>query len=206
MAEAAWDARAHLQRAEDLIDAVDNATRKRAFNPAVRVEVEHEMPEFVRDLLLSNLRREESPDAVSLDGSDIHEMTGLVDLRSLTELELPESPGLTYANFNANEPKFQGSILDTIREVDLMYHHPFDSFDATVVKFLRDAADDPAVTNIKITLYRIGNSSGVAETLIDAARKGKRMAVDAAGTCRLGATAASDRRCRRMRRDGAATA
>lgn len=163
------------ESAEDLIDAVDNATRKRAFNPAVRVEVEHDMPEFVRDLLISNLHREESPDAISLDASDIHEMSGLLDLRSLTDLELPESPGIAYPPFNANEPGFPGSILDTIREVDLMYHHPFDSFDATVVKFLRDAADDPAVTNIKITLYRIGNSSGVAEALIDAARKGKKV-------------------------------
>jgi polyphosphate kinase len=163
------------ESAEDLIDAVDNATRKRAFNPAVRVEVEGEMPEFVRDLLISNLRREESVEALSLDASDIHEIPGLIDLRCLADLELPRSPGVTYSRFDANEPQFPGSILDTIREVDLMYHHPFDSFDATVVRFLRDSADDPAVTNIKITLYRIGNSSGVAEALIDAARRGKKV-------------------------------
>jgi polyphosphate kinase len=161
---------------EDLIDAVDNATRRRAYNPAVRVEVEREMPEFVRDLLLSNLRREDALDSMGLDAGDIHEMSGLLDLRCLSALELPRVQGLFYPKFSANEPaETRGSILDTIRERDLLFHHPFDSFDSTVLKFLREAADDPDVTTVKITLYRIGNSSGLAEALIDAARSGKKV-------------------------------
>ncbi|MGE5748663.1 MAG: polyphosphate kinase 1 [Gemmatimonas sp.] len=160
---------------EDLIDAVDNATRKRAFNPAVRIEVEREMPEFVRDLLLSNLRREEAAEVIGLDASDIHEVDGLLDLRCLSEMELPRIAELTYPEFAPREPRFDGSILDAIAERDLLFHHPFDSFDATVGKFLRDAADDPDVTTMKITLYRIGNSSRVAESLIDAAKKGKKV-------------------------------
>lgn len=161
--------------ADDLIDAVDIATRKRGFNPAVRVEVEREMPEFVRDLLLTNLRREESAETMGLDGSDIHEMEGLLDLRCLTTLELPRVEKLTFPRFDPVDPHIPGSILDAVAERDLLYHHPFDSFDGSVVRFLRDAADDPAVTAIKITLYRIGNSSRVADALIDAARKGKKV-------------------------------
>ncbi|MEP6508906.1 MAG: hypothetical protein ABJC63_11825, partial [Gemmatimonadales bacterium] len=68
---------------EDLIDAVDNATQRRSLNPAVRVEVEHGMPEFVRDLVLTNLRREDASDSMRLDANDIHEVTGLLDLRCL---------------------------------------------------------------------------------------------------------------------------
>jgi polyphosphate kinase len=163
------------ESAEDLIDAVDDATKKRGFNPAVRIEVERDMPEFVRDLLLTNLRREESAEMVALDASDIHEMDGLLDLRCLMALDLPRVEGLTFPKFEPVEPQIPGSILDTIAESDLLFHHPFDAFDATVVRFLRDAADDPQVTAIKITLYRLGNSSKVADALIDAARNGKKV-------------------------------
>ena len=163
------------EAADDLIDAVDNATRKREFNPAVRIEVEQEMPDFVRDLLLTNLRREESAELMGLESSDIHEMQGLLDLTALQALELPSVPGLNFPKFSSREPQFKGSILDTISERDLLFHHPFESFDATVVKLLRDAADDPDVTTLKITLYRIGNSSKIAEALIDAAKNGKKV-------------------------------
>ena len=160
---------------EDLIDAVDDATKKRGSNPAVRVEVERDMPEFVRDLLLTNLRREESAETMALDASDIHEMDGLLDLRCLMALDLPRVENLSFGKFEPVEPQIPGSILDAIAEGDLLFHHPFDSFDATVVRFLRDAADDPDVSAIKITLYRIGNSSKVADALIDAARNGKKV-------------------------------
>lgn len=163
------------QSADDLIDAVDNATKKRGFNPAVRVEVESEMPEFVRDLLLTNLRREEFADTMALDAFDIHEMSGLLDLRCLTDLELPRVEKLTFSRFEPVEPHIPGSIFDAVARNDLLFHHPFDSFDGTVVRFLRDAAGDPQVSAIKITLYRIGKSSKVADALIDAARQGKKV-------------------------------
>jgi polyphosphate kinase len=163
------------ESADDLIDAVDNATRKREMNPAVRVEVEKEMPEFVRDLLVANLRREESAELMGLESSDIHEMDGLLDLTALHSLELPSEARLSFPKFAPHDPQFSGSILDAISERDLMFHHPFDSFDATVVRMLRDAADDPNVTTLKITLYRIGNSSKIAEALIDAAKNGKKV-------------------------------
>ncbi|HEX2723956.1 MAG TPA: polyphosphate kinase 1 [Gemmatimonadaceae bacterium] len=166
------------ESSEDLIDAVDDAARKRSLNPAVRVEVEHEMPEFVRDLLLTNLRREDVSDSMRLGASDIHEVTKLLDLRCLGDLELPRVQSLRYPKHKPRDPLTgYSSILDAIRESDLLFHHPFDSFDSTVVRFLRDAADDPDVTAMKITLYRIGNSSGIAEALIDAAKGGKKVVV-----------------------------
>jgi polyphosphate kinase len=112
---------------------------------------------------------------MALDASDIHEMDGLLDLRCLMALDLPRVETLSFGKFEPVEPQIPGSILDAIAENDLLFHHPFDSFDATVVRFLRDAADDPDVSTIKITLYRIGNSSKVADALIDAARNGKKV-------------------------------
>ncbi len=163
--------------AEDLIAAVDDANRKRGLSPAVRVEVEPQMPEFVRDLLLTNLRREDPDQVVGLNAADIYETDGLLDLRCLSDLELPLIQGLAYAPFAPAEPQFEGSMLDEIRRGDLMFHHPFDSFDATVTRYLRDAAIDPDVTAIKITLYRIGNSSGIADALVHAAKSGKKVVV-----------------------------
>ena len=66
-------------------------------------------------------------------------------------------------------------MLDVVREEELLVHHPFDAFDATVVRFLRDAAADPDVTTIKITLYRIGHPSPVVDALVAAAHAGKKV-------------------------------
>ncbi|MEO8193719.1 MAG: polyphosphate kinase 1 [Gemmatimonadales bacterium] len=161
--------------AEDLVDAVDDATRRRAMNPAVRVEVEAEMPEFVRNLLVANLRREDASALVGLDASDIHETDALLDLRCLGYLE-PQGSDVAYDQFHGAKPVASGeSILGAMRDRDLFFHHPFDSFDSTVVRFLREASRDPEVTTLKITLYRIGNSSRIAEALIEAALNGKKV-------------------------------
>ncbi|MEO5589970.1 MAG: polyphosphate kinase 1 [Gemmatimonadaceae bacterium] len=160
---------------EDLVNAVDNATKRRGFNPAVRIEVEPAMPEFVRDLLLTNLSKEDPEGSIRLGPRDIQEVAGLLDLRCIGELEVPRIASLSYPHFSPSEPHYEGSMLDEVARGDLMVHHPFDSFDATVVRFLRDAAEDPDVTAIKMTLYRIGNSSGIADALIQAARNGKKV-------------------------------
>src|SRR5688500_307325 len=160
--------------AEDLIEAVAHASGKRTSNPAVRIEVERAMPAFVRDLLLDNLRRED-PSAL-LDSSDINEVDGLLDLRCLSRLGTARDPGAHFPAFEPAEPLTEErSVMEAMRESDLMYHHPFDSFAATVLRFLREAADDPDVTTIRITLYRLGASSEVADALIRAARSGKKV-------------------------------
>ena len=163
------------ERAATLLGAVESATERRPLNPAVRVEVERSMPGFVSDLVLENLRRE----AVALGTADpvdaVQVVDGLLDLRCLATLPLPESAALDYASLPARCPVADRPMLDVVRDGELLVHHPFDAFDSTVVRFLRDAAADPDVTTIKITLYRVGQPAPVVDALIAAAHAGKKV-------------------------------
>lgn len=160
------------ESAEDLLRAVATATERRPLNPAVRVEVERGTPAFARDLLLDSLRREPG---TQLGRDDVHEVDGLLDLRAVTELPMPEG-ALSYPTFAARVPLAdEPSLLDAIARRELLAHHPFESFRDTVVRFLAEAAVDPQVTAIKITLYRVGSSSPVVDALLEAARRGKQV-------------------------------
>ncbi|MGI9043831.1 MAG: polyphosphate kinase 1 [Gemmatimonadaceae bacterium] len=162
------------EAADDLIEAVAHASGRRTANPAVRIEVEHGMPGYVRDLLLENLKREDP--SIQLDSADIQDVDGLLDLACLSRLEIPDTAGAGYPRFDPAEPALSGeSMFDAMREGDLLFHHPFDSFAATVTGFLREASEDPDVTTIRITLYRLGSSSDIADALIRAAKNGKKV-------------------------------
>ncbi len=161
------------QHADDLLDAVTRAAARRGQGAAVRLEVERGMPPVLRALLLEDLRRELQGEEASFI-ADVEEVDGLVDLRGLTQLDLPDERSLTYPPLARRTP-FAGepSLFDAIARADVLVHHPFESFVGSVVRFLREASDDPSVLAIKITLYRVGNPSPVADALLDAARAGK---------------------------------
>lgn len=161
---------------DDLLDAVAVAAVNRHANPAIRLEVERGMPRLVRELLLESLRRDPGDGALLLAAGETQEVDGLLDLRALVELALPPDPDLSFAPLASRDPLPAGSsMFDRLRERDLLCHHPFQSFDGSVVRFIREAADDPAVTAIKMTLYRVGSPSAIVEALQDAARAGKRV-------------------------------
>ena len=163
--------------ATDLLQAVATATERRPFNPAVRVELERAMPDFVREMVLESLRH----DALTAPGAadpEVQSIDGLLDLRCLAELPLPARPELEYAPLHSRSPvPAELSMFDAIRAGDLLVHHPFDAFDDTVVRFVREAASDPQVTTIKMTLYRVGSTSPIVQAVVDAANAGKRVAV-----------------------------
>ncbi|MDB4882521.1 MAG: hypothetical protein JWL95_1287 [Gemmatimonadetes bacterium] len=163
--------------ADDLLAAVSDATERRPHNPAVRVEVERAMPSSVCELVLESLRREadsrELRDAVA---GEVQAVQGLLDLRCLAELPLPDDPALVYPELAARSPVGTSrTIMDSARDGDILVHHPFDDFEATVVRFVREAAADAHVTTIKITLYRAGDPSAVVDALLAAARAGKKV-------------------------------
>ncbi|MEO7455695.1 MAG: polyphosphate kinase 1 [Gemmatimonadaceae bacterium] len=162
--------------ADNLLTAVANATERRPYNAAVRVEVERTMPAFVAELVLESLRRDAETQGAEDAVEDVQVIDGLIDLRCLADLPLPPNAALEYAPLVTRAP-LPGSrpMFDVLRERDLLVHHPFDAFDDYVIRFLREAADDPAVTTIRITLYRVGDPSPVVECLLAAARAGKRV-------------------------------
>ncbi len=165
--------------AGDLLGAVEQATERRPHNPAVRVEVERSMPSHVGALILDSLRREANRRDMALTVDAVQVVDGLLDLRCLQSLPLPRA-GVDRASAFEYIPLPDRPVAPTdqplfglMRQGDLLLHHPFDSFERSVVRFFREAADDPDVTSIQTTLYRVGNPSPIVEALLSAARAGK---------------------------------
>jgi len=168
----------HLQsdHAGDLLEAVESAAARRLHNPAVRIEVEGAMPMRVGALILNNLQRDAEGRQMEITVDAVQVVDGLLDLRCLQLLPLPQDPLLEYAPLvSPRWPADGGSMLASMSERDLLFHHPFDSFDDTVVRFFQEATSDAAVTRIDATLYRVGTPSPIVEALIAAARSGKRV-------------------------------
>jgi polyphosphate kinase len=160
--------------ADDLLSEVERATARRDQGAAVRLEVERGMPPVLRSLLLVYLPRDRG-DAQSFV-PDIEDVDGLLDLRGLSQIDLPADPSLSYPPMYAATPVAgDASMFETIARGEVLVHHPFESFADSVVRFVREAATDPDTLAIKITLYRIGTPSPIADALIDAARAGKQV-------------------------------
>ncbi len=160
----------------DLLDAIAYATSQRPLNPAVRVEVERAMPEYVGALILESLRREALGRDMEITVTAVQVVDGLLDLRCLSSLPLPRGGELEFSPLHARTPFANGSSLfAAMREHDLFMQHPFDAFEDTVVRFFQEAAADPHVTEMSATLYRVGNPSPIAEALVAAAAAGKKV-------------------------------
>ncbi len=160
-----------------VLGAVALATERRVHNPAVRVEVERSMPDAVGALILDTLRREAIGRDMELTVSAVQKVDGLLDLRCLQSLPLPPDASLQFAPMVSKAAVGERSMFTLLRDDDLLLHHPFESFDDSVVRFFQQAATDPAVTSIQATLYRVGNPSPIVDALVQAAKAGKRVAV-----------------------------
>ena len=161
--------------AEDLLEAVEDELRRRRVSPAVRLEVESGMPDEVIELLLRELQ---------LGADDLHQLPGPLDLTAGWQLHQLDLPELKVAPFQArthpalaaagdSEPDFFGAIS----QADILVHHPYDSFATSTLRFLEQAAKDPDVQAIKMTLYRTSGESPVVKALVEAAGRGKEVAV-----------------------------
>jgi len=161
------------------LQAVAEEVQRRPWGPVVRLEVESTMPPALRDLLQRELRFEESGLQSGLGPSDVYEGPGLVDLGALGELAASHgADGSDYPELVARDP-FAGapSVFDALDRGDVLVHHPYDSFAASVERFIAEAADDPAVAAIKLTLYRPGGPSAIGDALRRAAAAGKDVSV-----------------------------
>src|SRR3954469_2310409 len=105
-------------------------------------------------------------------------MLGKPDLMEIATLDIPELRDTPHAPGQAAHLLTEGNIFHAIRDVsNMMVHHPYESFQESVERFLREASDDPKVRAIKMTLYRTSKDSEVIRHLVRAAKNGKQVAV-----------------------------
>ncbi|WP_074376538.1 polyphosphate kinase 1, partial [Mycobacteroides abscessus] len=159
-------------RDEDLLQALERELARRRFGSPVRLEVADDMTEHMLELLLREL---------DVDPGDVVQVPGLLDLSCLWQVYGVDRPALKDPTFvPATHPAFgQGetpkSIFSTLRDGDVLVHHPYDSFSTSVQRFIEQAAADPQVLAIKQTLYRTSGDSPIVNSLIDAAEAGKQV-------------------------------
>ncbi|HEU4455186.1 MAG TPA: polyphosphate kinase 1, partial [Longimicrobium sp.] len=168
----------HLERTRvaDLLQAVEEEVRRRRFRPVVRVEVEDCMPERLRALLLRELQYEAPDQVAELGDEDVYEIERLIDLRGLRELASLEGKGLHYPPESPAEPLDpEVPIATVLRRREVLVRFPEDSFEATVERFVLEAADDPQVVAVKLALYRTNRKSRIVEALRRASASGKQV-------------------------------
>ena len=162
--------------ASDLVVAIEEELRRRRFGEPVRLEVERSMPEEMRDIVRRGL---------GLGDRETYEVRGMLDLTSLWQLADLDRPDLRTppwvpvipARLQPADEDERADVFAAMRAGDLLVHHPYESFTASVERLVEQAADDPDVLAIKQTLYRTSLDSRVVHHLIRAAEHGKQVVV-----------------------------
>ena len=162
-------------RDEDLLQALERELVRRRFGPAVRLEVAEDIDQETLDLLVSE---------IEIQPEDVLQLPGLLDLSALWQVyggvdrpALKESPFVPATHPRLAEGETPRSFFATLREADVLVHHPYESFSTSVQRFIEQAAIDPNVLAIKQTLYRTSGDSPIVDALIDAAEEGKQVVV-----------------------------
>jgi polyphosphate kinase len=170
-----------MEEPEDLLSTIEEQVFRRRFGEVVRVEVSDDAPASIRTLLLHELRDDEDPVGGLLSERDVQSAGQLLDPGDLAALASIDLPDLKYPPYNPGTPPelrdLERPIFDVIRERDILVHHPFDSFPASVERFLEAAAEDPDVLAIKLTLYRTSGDTAIVRALTEAAQRGKQVVV-----------------------------
>ena len=168
-------------RDDDLLQALERELARRRFGPSVRLEVASTISDQVLDRLVREL---------DMDDAHVVRVPGLLDLSRLWQIyddvDRPDlrdrpfvpatHPRLQFSELTAEAEK-QRSFFAHLRDGDILVHHPYDSFSTSVQRFIEQAAADPNVLAIKLTLYRTSGDSPIVDALIAAARAGKQVVV-----------------------------
>jgi polyphosphate kinase len=161
------------EHADDLMSLIESELRDRRFAPIVRLQVQGDMDDTIRGMLTSELGLDESDVFIAGDT-----MLAMRDLFQIASLDIPELRDPPHAPIDHPEFRDSRNIFHIIRERGpILVQHPYESFVTSVERFLREAARDPKVRAIKMTLYRTSADSKVVENLMLAARNGKQVAV-----------------------------
>jgi polyphosphate kinase len=162
------------EQANDLLVMIESALRDRKFAEIVRLEIGRGMQDVHRGKLAAELGVEEA--------TDVYEVDGILGLRDLFEIAAIDRPDLQFPpHYPVDNTELLGddpNIFHTIREQrNILLQHPYESFNTSVERFLREASQDSKVLAIKMTLYRTAKNSRIIQYLIDAALNGKQVAV-----------------------------
>lgn len=155
----------------NLRTAIQNELKDRDYGDGVRLEVADSCPEHISAFLLNQFQ---------LSNNELYQVDGPVNLVRLMALpDMVERPDLKFPPYTPQMPANlhkAASIFAQITQKDILLHHPYESFEP-VVRFIRDAARDPDVVAIKMTIYRTGTHSELAKALMSAALAGKQVTV-----------------------------
>jgi polyphosphate kinase len=162
--------------ADDLLMALEEELRRRRFGEAVRLEVERSMPPATRQILLRG---------IGLGEDDCYDISGMLDLTGLRAISELDRPTLRSAPWTPVTPPRlvppdedePADVFAALRAGDILVHHPYESFAASIERFIAQAVDDPEVLTIKMTLYRTSGDSPIVRDLIRAAERGKQVVV-----------------------------
>ena len=158
--------------ADDLLSMVEQELRRRRLADCVRLELPEAMGETMRQLIV---------DGLDVPPENVWPVPGPIDMDDLMALSLVDRPDLKFKPWQPQVPirliDDDSDMFSVIRAGDLLVHHPYEAFGASVERFIKTAVDDPRVLAIKMTLYRTSSDSPFVPALIRAAEMGKQVAV-----------------------------
>lgn len=165
-----------LHEPGSIVLQVSGELKARRFAGAVRLQVDADMPKATARWLAQQLELSEE------DVYFTEYFLGLADLRGLDvpgrkELRYPPHTPRVHPRLRGMDFKDSAAFFTEMRRGDILVHHPYQSFEASVLQFLRAATEDPQVLAIKLTIYRTSRDSPIVRTLAEAARRGKQVAV-----------------------------
>ncbi len=161
------------EEADDLLEAIELELRRRRFGKAVRLQVEDDISSESLELIQSEL--ELSDEDVVAHAAPIG-LGGLWAVYALErdDLKYPVFQPVTQRRLQPDEEGTKRNIFGVIDEAEVLLQHPYDSFESSVGEFVRQAAKDPKVLTIKLTLYRTSGDSPI-QSLVKAAEAGKQV-------------------------------
>ncbi len=161
------------EEADDLMEMIESELKERKFAPIVRLEIVAGMDPVHRGRLAAELELDEATDVFDVPG-----LLAMRDLFELTRLDFPRLHDVPHHPIDHPLLQTQRNIFHVIRDAGaILLQHPYESFSTSVERFLREAATDPKVRGIKMTLYRTSRQSRIIDALILAAHNGKQVAV-----------------------------